>query len=57
MTSFCEYYLQHIPAYEKKPKCSFCVGGDYGSSGVEVAGSQPHCVLHDGGGGWREATN
>lgn len=38
-------------------ECSSCVGGDYGGSGFEVAGSQPHRVLHNGGGRWREATD
>lgn len=33
------------------------VGGDYGGSGFEVAGTQPHRVLHNGGGRWTEATD
>lgn len=32
-------------------------GGDHGGAGPEVAGAQPHRLLHHGGGGGREAAD
>lgn len=35
--------------------CLCFPGGDHGSAGTEVSGSQQDCLLHHGGGGGREA--
>lgn len=34
-----------------------CVGSDHGGAGAEIFGPKPYCVLHNGGGGRREATD
>lgn len=45
---------ESLPFYNKLQWCLCFLGGDHGSAGAEVSGSQQDCLLHHGGGRRRE---